>query len=61
MPLTEKQKRLAMQIDQHVQRTVANGGDDEDLLVSMYDHMPTFKPSACHWHKSGDERPLSAV
>ena len=27
----------------HVKRIIVNGGDDEDLLVSMYDHMPTFK------------------
>jgi hypothetical protein len=43
MPLTEPQKRLAQKIDKHVHRILANGGDDEDLLVSMYDHMPTFK------------------
>lgn len=43
MPLTETQKRLARKIDLHVKRTIVKGGNDEDLLVSMYDHMPTFK------------------
>ena len=43
MPLTEQKKRLARKIDRHVNRIVANGGDDEELLVSMYDYMPTFK------------------
>lgn len=44
MPLTEQKKRLARKRDRHVNRILANGGDDEDLLISMSDHMPTFKP-----------------
>lgn len=42
MPLTKTQTRLARKIDLHVKRIIVKGGD-EDLLVSMYDHMPTFK------------------
>jgi hypothetical protein len=43
MPLTEKQKHLAIIIDKYVVQTINNGGDDEDLLVSMYEYMSTFK------------------
>jgi hypothetical protein len=43
MPVTEEQDRLARSIHQHVQLSTANGGGDEALLVSMYDHMGTFK------------------
>ena len=43
MPLTDRQTRLASIIDEHVLRTLANGGNDEDLLVSLYDYMETFK------------------
>lgn len=43
MPFTEKQKQLARKIDLHVKRIIVNGGDDADLLVSMYDQMDTFK------------------
>ncbi len=43
MPLTEQQTRLAVSIDRHVNSVVASGGGDEELLVSLYDHMGTFK------------------
>ncbi len=43
MPLTEHQTRLAVTIDNHVKHVVASGGGDEALLVSLYDHMSTFK------------------
>jgi len=43
MPLTEKQIRLAVSIDKYVKQTIKNGGDDEDLLVSMHEYMGTFK------------------
>jgi hypothetical protein len=36
-------KKLARRIDKRVQRIIKNGGDDEDLLVSMSDYMDTFK------------------
>ena len=43
MPLTEQQTRLAGTIDGHVQHVLARGGGDEELLVSLADHMGTFK------------------
>ena len=43
MPLTEKQKHLARDIDKYVKRTTKDGGDDQDLLVSMHAYMDTFK------------------
>ena len=43
MPLTDRQTRLASIIDEPVLRTLANGGNDEDLLVSLHDYMETFK------------------
>jgi hypothetical protein len=43
MPLTKNQIRLAVIIDKYVKQTIKNGGDDEDLLVSMYEYMGTFK------------------
>jgi hypothetical protein len=43
VPLTSKQIRLATLINEHVEEIIGNGGDDEDLLVSMYDYMDTFK------------------
>ena len=43
MPLTEKQIRLASIIDKYVKQIIKNGGDDEDLLISMYEYMGTFK------------------
>ena len=43
MPLTEQQTRLAVSIDRHVNSVVASGGGDEELLVSLHDHMGTFK------------------
>ena len=46
MALTEKQIHLAHIIDTHVEHILTNGGGDEDLLVSMADHMGTFKQFA---------------
>lgn len=43
MPLTEKQNHLASIIDKYVKQTIKNGGNDEDLLTSMYTYMGTFK------------------
>ena len=43
MPLTDKQVRLAVIIDDPVKSILTKGGGDEELLVSMYDHMLTFK------------------
>lgn len=43
MPLTDQQVRLAVTLDDHVKSILAKGGGDEELLVSMYDYMPTFK------------------
>ena len=40
---SKKKIRLATLIDKHVNQIIENGGDDEELLVSMYDHMGTFK------------------
>jgi hypothetical protein len=44
MPLTEQQTRLAATIDQHVKYILAQGGGDVELLMSLADHMGTFKP-----------------
>jgi len=41
--LTMEQDRLARTIDTHVQRITVNEGTDEDLLVSLYNHMTAFK------------------
>jgi hypothetical protein len=43
MPLTALQTRLAETIDTHVRQVLAHGGGDEAVLLSMADHMPTFK------------------
>jgi hypothetical protein len=43
MPLTAQQTRLACTIDTHVKHVLAHGGGDEELLVSLADHMGTFK------------------
>ena len=43
MPLTEQQTRLAGAIDRHVRHVLAQGGGDEALLLSLADHMGTFK------------------
>ncbi|NET32880.1 MAG: arylsulfatase regulator [Cyanothece sp. SIO1E1] len=43
MTLTDKQIRMATAIDEHVKSTLAKGGGDEALLVSLYDHMDKFK------------------
>jgi tRNA G37 N-methylase TrmD len=43
MPLTEQQTRLAGVIDRHVRHVLAQGGGDEALLMSLADHMGTFK------------------
>ena len=39
MPLTEKQTKLASTIDRHVTKITRAGGGDEELLLSMSDHM----------------------
>lgn len=43
MPLTTHQTHLAVTIDTHVRNTLAQGGGEEALLVSMIDYMPLFK------------------
>jgi hypothetical protein len=43
MPLTTHQTRLAETIDAHVRATLRQGGGDEALLLSLADHMGTFK------------------
>ncbi len=43
MPLTAQQVQLAVTIDTHVRQTLAQGGGDEALLVSLIDSMPLFK------------------
>ena len=43
MPFTAQQTRLAMMIDTHVTQVLADGGGDEALLLSLADHMGTFK------------------
>ncbi len=43
MLLTALQTRLAETIDTHVRQVLAQGGDDEALLLSLADSMPTFK------------------
>ena len=43
MPFTAQQTRLAMMIDTHVTQVLADGGGDEGLLLSLADHMGTFK------------------
>jgi len=43
MALSEKQIKLAKRIDEHVKKIIADGGDDEALMVSMSDHMGMFK------------------
>ena len=43
MPLTAQQIRLAVAIDTHVTHLLAHAGGDEALLVSLADHMGTFK------------------
>jgi hypothetical protein len=43
MPLTDKQRELASQIDRFVRTTPQQGGGDEALLVRAFDYMPAFK------------------
>jgi hypothetical protein len=43
MPLTEQQAQLAGTIDRHVKHVLAQGGGDEELLMSLADHMGIFK------------------
>ena len=43
MALTREHHEAARQIDTHVRRTLARDGGDEELLMSLYDHMPAFK------------------
>lgn len=41
--MTDTQIKLATTIDDHVNRVLAKGGGDEELLRSMVDQMATFK------------------
>ena len=41
--LSEKKHHLAVTIDKHVNKIIADGGGDEQLLASMYDQMSSFK------------------
>ena len=43
MPLTDQQTRLAGAIDRYVRHVLAQGGGDEELLLSLANHMGTFK------------------
>jgi hypothetical protein len=43
MPLTEQQTEMGCIIDTHITHVLAHGGGDEELLVSLADHMGTFK------------------
>ena len=43
MPLAKQQMQLADTIDRHVTHVLAQGGGDEALLMSLADHMGTFK------------------
>jgi hypothetical protein len=43
MPLTEEKTWLALTIDTYVRKVLAQGGDDEALLMSMADSMGTCK------------------
>jgi hypothetical protein len=43
MVLRKRQVTLAKRIDRHVKQVVAAGGDEEALLLSMAEHMGTFK------------------
>ena len=43
MPLTEKQIRLAETIDEYVAQLVKDGGDDEEMLMTMHPYLDSFK------------------
>ncbi|NJN47851.1 MAG: arylsulfatase regulator [Candidatus Competibacteraceae bacterium] len=43
MTITATHHQLARHIDDFVNRTLAAGGGDEALLVSLYDYMGNFK------------------
>ena len=43
MALNNKQKKLASKIEKWVKGIHDKGGGMEDMLVTMYDYMPTFK------------------
>ena len=43
MPLNPQQKGLIVTIDKRVKTILANGGNEETLLVEMLDLMPKFK------------------
>lgn len=43
MALSLEQKQFAVEIDTHVKEIIAAGGDDEQLLMILDDHMHTFK------------------
>ena len=42
MPVTAKQTQLARRIDTHVRHVLAQGGGDEDFLMSLAASMGTF-------------------
>jgi hypothetical protein len=41
--VTEEQTRLVCTIHRHVKHVLAHGGGNEELLVSLADHIETFK------------------
>ena len=43
MPCTAQQTRLAVMMDTSVKQVLADGGGNEALLLSLADHMGTFK------------------
>ncbi len=43
MVLSKKQITLARKIDERFKKVIAEGGDDEMLLLGMSDYMDTFK------------------
>ncbi len=43
MALTKQQKYLAGKIEKHVNKIISRGGGDEELLMSMADHMETYQ------------------
>ena len=43
MALTDQHKYLAGKIEKHVNKILSRGGGDEELLMTMADHMATYK------------------
>lgn len=43
MPLTLEQKKFIVRIDQEAKKILQNGGDDEDLLISLGDKLNEIK------------------